>query len=150
VVIFFLLLSLAQTPASNTHAIIAVAKTTVVRDLDKTLPAETLEVWLGRIAGESAAIKWATTDCGEQTGKPALDVGRDFPLCVEADVPLTSGRRLYVSLLMGTHARGAGPAPPVFRSADILGPGRNDHRSIRTLADVPAAATGAQTTARPQ
>jgi hypothetical protein len=149
-VLIFLLLALAQTAASDTSTIIAVAKAMSVRDLDRTLPAETFEVWLGRIGGGSAAIKWATTDCGEQTGNPALDAGRDFPLCVEADVPLASGRRLYVSLLMGTHARGAGPAPPVFRSADILGPGRNDHRSIRTLADVPAAAAGAPTTARPQ
>jgi len=148
-VLIFLLLSLAQTPASDTRAIIAVAKAMSVRDLDRTLPVETFEAWLGRIGGGSAAIKWATTDCGEQTGNPALDAGRDFPLCVEADVPLSSDRRLYVSLLMGTHARGAGPAPPVFHSAAILRPGGGDPSFIATLAGIPSAAATARAAERP-
>jgi hypothetical protein len=141
-----LLMFLAQTPSSDGTRAIASAKAAVVQRLDKTLPAEAFEAWLARIAGAGrGAVKWGITDCGEQTGNPALDAGRDFPMCVEADVPISGGRRLIIELLVGTQAKGAGPAPPELWSAAILGPVRGAPRFIRTLAEVPGAVGAAGT-----
>jgi hypothetical protein len=144
--VVLLLTFLAQTPSSTDTRAIAAAKAVVVQRLDKALTAEAFEVWLARVTGAgSAAVKWGVTDCGEQTGNPALDAGRDFPMCVEADVPISGSRRLIIELIVGTQAKGAGPAPPEFWSAAILGPGRDAPRFIRTLAEVPAAVGAAGT-----
>src|SRR5512143_2448191 len=61
------------------------AKTVLVSMFDKNLPKVTLEYFLTS-ESDGRKIEWEVNDCGEQTGNPAVDRGRDFPLCVEARV----------------------------------------------------------------
>jgi hypothetical protein len=63
----------APTPAAAIRA----AKNAVVQDMDKTLPRATFESWVQGLVGAEATLEWSTNDCGEQTGNPALDRGRD-------------------------------------------------------------------------
>jgi hypothetical protein len=78
----------AQVPADLPSAAIAAAKQARVADLDPALPRDTsFDTWLAFVTGRSAAeVGWEANDCGEQSGDPARDRGRDFPLCAEARV----------------------------------------------------------------
>jgi hypothetical protein len=87
--------------------------------------------WLLSLVG--AAI-WSIDDCGEQTGNPGLDAGRDFPVCVTAQVALPDGRALVVSVLIGTQQKGVTGAPAV-RSVDLIDP-RGGTRSFKNLAEL--------------
>ena len=118
-------------------AAIAAAKATIVRDIESTLPAVTFEVWLRDVVGPQAVIKWNVNDCGEQTGNPAQDKGRDFPMCAEAEVGLAGDRKLYVMLVVGTFRRGVGPGSPKLWAAVIAKAGE-DPKFIDRLAQVPA------------
>lgn len=109
----------------------------MVRDIEKTLPRATFEKWLQGLVGAKAALKWSTNDCGEQTGNPALDKGRDFPICAEVEVAVAGGRRLSLSLMVGTMRRGLTAGPPVFRLGNIARPNGSEMISIDKLADVP-------------
>jgi hypothetical protein len=124
-----------QAPQTQTAAIKA-AKTSIVRDMDKTLPQVTFEAWLQGLVGAKAVMKWEVTDCGEQTGTPA-DRGRDFPMCAEVDVTLPGNRQLSLSLLVGSMARGLTVGPLMLFSGAVIGPDRNQIAWIKTLADVP-------------
>jgi len=81
------------------------AKSVLVSDLDRTLPRVSLEFFLEN-ESDGARIQWEVNDCGEQTGDPATDRGRDFPMCVEAEVFLKDQRSLNVSLVVGTFRKG--------------------------------------------
>jgi hypothetical protein len=66
-------------------------KQTVVRSIDATLPAITLERWLQQQLGPRVEIVWEVNDCGEATG-PSADQARDLPFCVEASAQVSGGR----------------------------------------------------------
>lgn len=88
-------------------------RTSLVRSIDRTLPDEPLEAWLRGLLG-SAKTSWETNDCGEQTGNPQLDRGRDFPMCVDVAVTLDDRRVLHLLLAVGTLKTGAQRTPPTF------------------------------------
>jgi hypothetical protein len=73
----------AATQARDAEAI-AAAKNASVQRIDPSLPDKPLEKWLREIVGHQARITWEVNDCGEQTGNPEDDKGRDFPMCIEA------------------------------------------------------------------
>ena len=100
------------------------AKSVIVRSLDGTLPDRTLETWLRDLFGSGAKTTWEVNDCGEQTGDPQRDRGRDFPMCVDVSVSLTDNRVLHVLLAVGTVQdwRPAGDADLFLRRR---APGRN-------------------------
>lgn len=131
-----LALALSQTPQIQAAAINA-AKNSIARDLDKTLPQVTFEVWLQGLAGPQAVLTWSVTDCGEQTGNPALDRGRDFPMCAEVNVKLPGNRLLSLSLLAGSMGRGLTVVPLALHSGAIIEPQPKQITWIKTLAEVP-------------
>jgi hypothetical protein len=97
----------SQTPLSPLYAAaIDAAKKTIVHDIESTLPQIPFEAWMRGLVGARAAIEWEANDCGEQTGDPAVDRGRDFPLCAQAKVRVSGNRDLYLLLAVGTHRRG--------------------------------------------
>ena len=129
--------ALTQSPQPPSDAAaIAFAKTTIVRDLDATLPRVTIEAWLRELLGAQIEMKWGVNDCGEQTGGPA-DRGRDFPLCAEVDMPLAGNRKLGVLLMVGSQKKGLNPDRPLFRYAYVMGPGPNDLRFIDKIGELP-------------
>lgn len=127
----------AVTPARDARAI-AAAKNTSVHRLDPSLPDKPLAKWLRDVVGPQAPIGWEVNDCGEQTGNPESDKGRDFPICVEAQVTLPQKRTLSVSVSVGTLKTGVQPASVGLAYAVIVGPD-GSARSIRTLSQVPEA-----------
>jgi hypothetical protein len=135
-VLFVLVVRAApQVPAQ--HAVISAAKNAVVQDLERTLPRATFEAWVQGLVGARTALAWSTNDCGEQTGEPALDRGRDIPLCAEVQAAVAGGRRLSLSLMVGSTRRGLTVDTPVFRLGSISGPGGSETISIDKLSDVP-------------
>jgi len=128
--------SAGQSPDARDAQAIVLAKRTVVRQLEPVLPAVTFEEWLRTTAG-MAFSTWGVNDCGEQTGNPDLDRGRDFPMCVESITSLTGNRKLVVSLVVGTLKRGAGPGEAGVWSIFLIDADKSQHE-IKKLADVPA------------
>jgi hypothetical protein len=75
-------------------------KPLLVSSLDRSLSKATLEFFL-KYEGEGAS-KWEVNDCGEQTGRVAVDHGRDSPVCVEAVIDLKDGHAATVLVSVGT------------------------------------------------
>ncbi len=104
---------------------IEIAKNTNVRQIEASLPSQAFAPWLRGVVGTQSEIQWEVNDCGEQTGNPALDKGRDFPMCAEAQVVLGAKRKLIVSLSVGTFGTfkdGAKAGPASFFYAVIVEP----------------------------
>jgi hypothetical protein len=133
-----LIVGLGQDPTSaRDTAAINAAKRVVVSAIDSTLPRVSFEEWLRGVLGREAATKWEVNDCGEQTGNPRLDQGRDFPMCAEVEVGLGNQRALHISLVVGTFKKGVGGVPSL-RAAYVIRAGGSSE-SIKRLADIPSA-----------
>ena len=109
------------------------AKSLLVSSLDRSLPKVSLEYFL-KYESADAVIEWEVNDCGEETGNPQTDSGRDFPMCVEADFD-GNHRAVSVMIAVGTSRKGISGKPALF-SATITGPG-GSAKSIRRLGDLP-------------
>lgn len=112
-------------------AAIARAQNVLVSDLSAGQPRVSLMDWLLGLVG---AATWSIDDCGEQTGNPALDAGRDFPVCITAQAMLPDGRAVLVSVLVGTQQKGV-TGEPAFRSSGLVDP-RGEPRAFTSLADM--------------
>lgn len=140
-VLALFVLLVAQVAADLPTRAIAAAKQALVADVDPTLSSQTVfEEWLEDLVGPSAEIAWEATDCGEQTGDPAIDAGRDIPLCVEARVTFPDRRTLSLSIMVGTWRSGVGGTPR-FRFG-VFDDASGRTTSIDSLAQVPAALGG--------
>lgn len=133
-----LLAVLSQLPNAGPDAAIAAAKETVVAELDPAQPDIRFEDWLRSMAAPGREIDWEVNDCGEQTGNPELDRGRDFPMCVEARVPLDGNRVLWVSLLVGTWGTGVSGGIPGLRAAYLAESGQ-PAQTFRNLSEAASA-----------
>lgn len=147
----------AQAPASSRDAkAITRVKSTLTSQLEAGMPKITLEYFLKSEAGPKARLSWEVNDCGEQTGDPATDAGRDIPVCVEADAALSDGRVISVMVAVGSVKNGtnaearlfsvfvSGAKDPISQLSQIPAalhrtPGRWPRRQIR---DVPSVPTG--------
>ena len=128
-------LSAQSSPADKTEkAAIERAKATLVSSLDRSLPKITLEYFL-KYESSGAPIRWEVNDCGEQTGDPASDRNRDFPICVEADFKVQN-RTVSVVVAVGSIAKGVTRSPELF-GVTIADPGGLVH-SIKELGRLPA------------
>ncbi len=109
------------------------AKNALVSSLDSSLPKVSLEFFLNYESG-GAGIRWEVNDCGEQTGNPATDRGRDSPMCVEADFAKDQ-TSVTVIVSVGTFQKGPSGAPTLF-NVTVQGPSGKIH-SLRRLGDLP-------------
>ncbi|HEY7544189.1 MAG TPA: hypothetical protein VID27_04870, partial [Blastocatellia bacterium] len=91
---------------------IAYVKQIPVSRLDRSLPDQQLAEWLSQTVGAEAKIVWEVNDCGERTGSSA-DIGRDFPICVEARSELFGGRNVTLMIAVGTFSKGIWGQPAV-------------------------------------
>jgi hypothetical protein len=110
----------SQTPASrrspeeiNESKAIRRVQQLPASKLDSKLPPQPFESWLKGVLGPGTELKWEVNDCGEQTGDPKLDAGRDIPTCVEADAtnPHKSEIEIIVSINVGSVNKGANQKP---------------------------------------
>jgi hypothetical protein len=138
-VAFLLSVSVLQAGAQARDArAIAAAKNTSAHRLDSSLPDKTLAKWLQDVVGHQTPITWEVNDCGEQTGNPEVDKGRDFPMCAEAQAALEGRRKLYIAFSVGTFKTGVQARSVRFAYAVVNGPD-GPARSIRKLSQVPGA-----------
>lgn len=121
-------------PDKAEQSTIAEAKKILVSKIDARLPKVSLEFFLN-YESEGSPIRWEVNDCGEQTGNPTVDQGRNFPVCVEADFDVHH-RSVSVMIAVGTSNR-KDPETPAFFSGTITAPDGTSH-SLRRLGDLPA------------
>jgi len=102
--IFFLTVS----PALAEENYIAFAKSLLARDYDASLPAQPIGQWLMSVLPKGMTATWGEhiTDCGEQTGDPAIDKERDMPLCAEIELKQKDKTIGYLTLMVGTEKKG--------------------------------------------
>lgn len=112
-------------PAELEARAIAAAKAVSARTLDVTLPDVPFESWFRAEVRPETTATWEASDCGESTGNPAVDAGRDQPLCVDASATSPEGVVVTVQVLVGTWGLGVTGTPRVFwaydREGDRLG-----------------------------
>jgi hypothetical protein len=132
---FSLPLSLTAQESSRDRRAIEQAQVLSVQTLDPGLPNQPLLPWLTGVAGRGVKITWEVNDCGEQTGNPDADRGRDFPLCVDAIASWPDGRMAIVSVLMGTFQKGVTGTPALW-AVNFKNGSRFD--PIPKLRDLPA------------
>jgi hypothetical protein len=102
--------------------VIEAARQTSVHQIEDSLPDRPFDKWLRNLVGPQRRIAWEVNDCGEQTGNPEIDQGRNFPMCVSALVDLGADQRLDVELVVGSFKSGVGPGPASFHHAAVLIP----------------------------
>lgn len=107
-------------------------KRLLASSLDTSLPKVSLEYFLNYESG-GGKIRWEVNDCGEQSGNPQADQGRDFPICVEADFDL---HHLAVSVMIAVGTSGKPESAPAFFSG-IITDSSGKARSLRRLGDLP-------------
>lgn len=122
-------------------AAIEAAKNAPVHQIDPALPSTTFEAWLRGVVGPQAVTKWEVNDCGEQTGDPVRDRGRDLPVCAQVQVSLGDNRELYLLLAVGTSLKSVPASPPRFRSGYLTESG-GPPQWIQSLMLVEAAIAG--------
>jgi hypothetical protein len=105
----------------------------IVSSFDRSLPNVSLVFFL-RYEGGGAPIKWEVTDCGSQTGSPALDQEQGSPMCVEADFEFKGHKGVTVLVSAGTFKRGPSAVPALI-SVTITESGTS--RPVRHLSDLP-------------
>jgi hypothetical protein len=129
--------AMAQHPADDAKAIEA-TKHTSVRQIENVLPDKPFEEWLRDMVGPQTKIAWEVNDCGEQSGNPEVDKGRDFPMCVSALVDLAANRNLDVQLVVGTFKSGVTTGPASFHHAAIVAPS-GQIEFVKSLSRLPEA-----------
>ena len=128
---------MAQDLADDAKAIDA-AKHTNVRQIENVLPDKPFEEWLGGMVGPQKKIVWEVNDCGEQSGNPEVDKGRNFPMCVSALVDLAANRKLDVQLVVGTFKSDITTGPASFHHAAIVTPS-GQIEFVKSLSRLPEA-----------
>jgi hypothetical protein len=121
------------------------AKQTIVMELDRRLPRTTFERWLLDLFGPLAMTHWEVNDCGDQTGNPSVDQGRDFPMCVEASAALGGDRRLHLLQVVATFKTGVRRDTPKAAAPSSSSSCRGARRRPADAERDPATATGSPT-----
>jgi hypothetical protein len=116
------------------RAIQAVRQTPVSK-LERGLPSRSFDAWLMQLIGSNTAVNWELNDCGEQTGNPKFDRGRDFPMCVSAIATLMDGRRVDILIAVGTQHSGITQPFVLFFASIGKGGEVQDFRKLSDLAE---------------
>ena len=106
--LFIGMLLFVSTPCLADDDYVTFSKSLLARDFDASLPAQPIEQWLKSSLPQGIIATWGNTvtDCGEQTGDPAVDKERDLPLCVEIELKLKEKTAGYLMLFVGTQKKG--------------------------------------------
>ena len=128
-----LLAARSASPGERDQAIIEHTKSLLASSLDSRLPKVTLQYFL-QYESDGASIAWEVNDCGEETGNPASDNGRDFPMCVEIDFD-SNRQAVTIFVAIGTSKKGLSGTPVLF-SASVTDSSGAAH-PLRRLGDLP-------------
>jgi hypothetical protein len=126
---------LAGPPGTSADtALIEAVRSTVAYEIDPLLPSMSFDGWLKGLLGSQAGLQWEINDCGEQTGNPAVDRGRDFPKCAELRAELSGRRTLILALSAGSQEKPPAGAPK-YHFGVLIRPDAS-RVEIRRLADL--------------
>lgn len=106
-------------------------------ELEAGLPKLPFGNWLDRTLTAGWSTCWEVNDCGEQSGNPELDRGRDFPTCVEAVAERADGKRFNILIGVGSETRGSQEAGTL--RLVVASRGENSER-VASLAELAAIA----------
>jgi hypothetical protein len=123
IVISMILLSSSPSIADDDY--VTFAKSLTADKYDQSLPSLPIEQWLTSVLPHGIVASWGryVTDCGEQTGVPAIDKDRDMPLCAEIEFK-ENGRSVgYILLFIGTENKGISSVNAELYSGEMR---RND------------------------
>jgi len=134
-VLVLLLITPAYSQITQEDAIDLLEQYPAVR-LDSLLPKTAFLGWFRNLVGSEAKITWEINDCGEQTGVPAVDQQRDFPVCFEISAVLPDRRIIGVAIAVGTEKKGLSGAPAVY---NIYIDTDRGTQHIKRLRDLPQA-----------
>ena len=102
----------ADPPQASADAVLIEAvRSTVAHEIDPLLPSMSFEQWLNGMFGSQTRMQWEINDCGEQTGDPAVDRGRDLPNCAQLQAELPGRRTLILALSAGSQRKQPAGAP---------------------------------------
>ncbi|MGB2714274.1 MAG: hypothetical protein WBC51_08865 [Vicinamibacterales bacterium] len=123
--------------ASADTVFIEAVRSTVAHEIDPLLPPTSFEGWLNGLLESQARMQWEINDCGEQTGNPAVDRGREFPKCVQVRAELPGRRTLVLALSAGSQQKQPAGAPS-YRFGVLIRPdgSRVEVRRLTDLASV--------------
>jgi hypothetical protein len=106
----------------------------LVSSFGRSLPNVTPDYSL-KYEAEGGTRAIGTNDCGEQSVNPTVDLKRDFPICVQADVDLKEHSALTVLVSVRTFRKRVFGAPAL--SSVIITEINRTVRSLRCLGDLP-------------
>ena len=98
-------------------------------DLDAALPNRPFVSWFSEVIGPKAGVVWQLTECGEQIG-----AGKDLPACAEVNASLPGGRKVFVTISVGTFKKGLTGKPSLFRA--VIEQNERFYQ-VRRLSDLP-------------
>jgi TonB family protein len=97
--------------------------------LDESLPNRPFASWFSEVIGPKAGVVWQLTECGEQIG-----AGKDLPACAEVNASLPGGRKVFVTISVGTFKKGLTGKPSFFRA--VIEQNERFYQ-VRRLSDLP-------------
>jgi len=105
IIVFMIFFASSPTMADDDY--VRFAKSLSAEKYDKSLPSVPVEQWLTSALPRGIAAAWGdnVTDCGEQTGNPAIDSERDMPLCAEIELKQKDKSVGYLLLFVGTEKK---------------------------------------------
>jgi hypothetical protein len=98
----------AFSPALADDDNVSFAKSLQAKDYDSNLRPMPVEQWFKSVLPHGIIAVWNPniTDCGEQTGNPAIDRTRDMPMCAEIELKKNSRLVGYLFLVIGSEKKG--------------------------------------------
>src|SRR5215813_7391189 len=122
-------LSVAGQTGSFEKQAISSAQEMPASDLDESLPNRAFANWFSEVIGPKAGVVWQLTECGEQIG-----AGKDLPACAEVNASLPGGRKVFVTISVGTFKKGLTGKPSFFRA--VIEQNERFYQ-VRRLSDLP-------------
>jgi TonB family protein len=98
-------------------------------DLDEALPNRPFASWFSEVIGPKAGVVWQLTECGEQ-----IEAGKDLPACAEVNASLPGGRKIFITISVGTFKKGLTGKPSFFRA--VIEQNERFYQ-VRRLSDLP-------------
>jgi TonB family protein len=106
---------------------------TQASDLDPALPNVAVNLWFNQLVGPRAGINWQLSECGEPIAGPD-GKDPDLPACIGANAILQDGRKVMLTILIGTFKKGlTGKASFDFAVVES----EAQLRAVKKLSDLP-------------
>jgi TonB family protein len=83
--------------------------------LDAALPDRPFAGWFSEVIGPKAGVVWQLTECGDPLAASG-EAGQDLPACAEVIASLPGGRKVFVTISVGTFKKGLAGKLSFFRA----------------------------------